>query len=49
MLPFFVLLLVIPIAGYMVAMLLFASAGQFAGFIKRKWNANRRTSCEPRV
>jgi hypothetical protein len=49
MLPAFVLLLVIPLGGYMVAMCLFGSAGQFAGFIKKKWNAYRRTSCEPRV
>ncbi len=49
MLPFFVLLFVIPLGGYMVAMCLFASAGQFAGFIKRMWNANRRTSHTPPV
>jgi hypothetical protein len=49
MLPAFVLLLVIPFCGYFVGMLLFASAGQFAGFIKRKWNANRQTTSKQPV
>ena len=39
MLPYFVLLFVIPLGGYFVAMCLFASAGQSAGFMKKKWNA----------
>jgi len=44
MLPAVVLLLAIPFGGYIVAMFLFGSAGRFAGFIKRKYDAYRRVN-----